>query len=142
MRLWTLHPENLDRIGLVALWREGLLAQAVLAGKTKGYKNHPQLERFKGTKNPLASIGFYLSHVQIEATKRGYLFDEKKIANLGKFPEKEKIPVKKGQIEYEIAHLTKKLKARSPKDLERLSGKASPSFTIVPGDCPESWEKL
>ena len=36
MRLWSLHPRYLDAKGLVALWREGLLAQAVLKGQTKG----------------------------------------------------------------------------------------------------------
>lgn len=46
MRLWTLHPEYLDRQGLVALWREAPLAKAVLEGKTRGYRRHPQLERF------------------------------------------------------------------------------------------------
>ncbi len=47
MRLWSLHPKYLDRQGLLAVWREGLLAQKVLQGKTKGYKNHPQLKRFQ-----------------------------------------------------------------------------------------------
>jgi hypothetical protein len=47
MRLWSLHPKYLDRAGLLAVWREGLLAQQVLMGNTKGYKNHPQLNRFK-----------------------------------------------------------------------------------------------
>ena len=37
MRLWTLHPKYLDPQGLVALWREALLARAVLQGKTRGY---------------------------------------------------------------------------------------------------------
>ena len=43
MRLWSLHPKYLDKLGLLGLWRESLLAQKVLLGKTKGYKNHPQL---------------------------------------------------------------------------------------------------
>lgn len=38
MRLWTLHPKYLDPKGLVALWRETLLAQRVLAGRTRGYR--------------------------------------------------------------------------------------------------------
>ena len=33
MRIWSLHPEYLDSRGLVALWREALLAQAVLRGQ-------------------------------------------------------------------------------------------------------------
>ncbi|MGP1680491.1 MAG: pyrimidine dimer DNA glycosylase/endonuclease V [Giesbergeria sp.] len=36
MRLWSLHPQYLDSKALVALRREGLLAQAVLAGLTRG----------------------------------------------------------------------------------------------------------
>jgi len=47
MRLWSLHPAYLDARGLGALWREGLLAQAVLRGKTRGYRSHPQLERWR-----------------------------------------------------------------------------------------------
>ena len=41
MRLWTLHPQYLDPRGLVALWREALLAQKVLLGRTRGYRAHP-----------------------------------------------------------------------------------------------------
>jgi len=46
MRIWSLHPKYLDAKGLVALWRDALLARHVLQGKTTGYKNHPQLNRF------------------------------------------------------------------------------------------------
>ena len=80
MRLWSLHPRHLDAKGLVALWREALLAQKVLAGLTRGYRNHPQLERFKRQADPLAAIAAYLSAVQQEATRRGYHFDAGKIA--------------------------------------------------------------
>ena len=38
MRLWSIHPKYLGTKGLVALWREALLAQKVLQGNTKGYK--------------------------------------------------------------------------------------------------------
>ncbi|WP_245747334.1 pyrimidine dimer DNA glycosylase/endonuclease V [Frateuria terrea] len=48
MHLWTPHPKHLDRQGLLALWREGLLARAVLRGQTRGYRQHPPLERFRG----------------------------------------------------------------------------------------------
>ena len=37
MRLWTIHPRYLDSRGLVALWRESLLARAVLRSQTRGY---------------------------------------------------------------------------------------------------------
>ena len=67
MRLWSLHPGYLDSQGLVALWREALLAQKVLAGKTRGYKNHPQLERFKAHPHPPQAIAAYLVSVWEEA---------------------------------------------------------------------------
>jgi hypothetical protein len=72
MRLWTLHPEDLDAAGLVALWREALLANAVLAGRTNGYRHHPQLERFREASHPVAAVNAYLRVVHAEATRRGY----------------------------------------------------------------------
>src|SRR5690348_4205652 len=113
MRLWSLHPMYLDAKGLVALWREGLLAQAVLAGKTKGYKHHPQLKRFKECRNPRAAIATYLREVQVEASRRGYNFDAKKIGR-GKVRAKS-LKVTRGQLQYEWAHLRRKLKTRDPK---------------------------
>ena len=56
MRLWSLHPKYMDSKGLVALWREGLLARAVLKGQTNGYINHPQLIRFKNYERIKSSI--------------------------------------------------------------------------------------
>ena len=73
MRLWTVHPSYLDARGLVALWREALLAQKVLLGKTKGYKAHPQLARFREAGDPVAVIASYLAAVHQEAAARGYL---------------------------------------------------------------------
>jgi hypothetical protein len=110
MRLWSLHPKYLDAIGLVALWREALLAQKVLEGKTKGYRNHPQLIRFKNTRDPLLYIGTYLYFVHLEARRRRYEFDASKIKKFSS--EIEKIPVKRGQIEYEFEHLLEKLKKK------------------------------
>lgn len=109
MRLWSLNPKYLDTKGLVALWREGLLAKAVLENKTKGYKNHPQLERFKKHKAPVKAINTYLHYVYLEAQERGYNFDKKKIKY---FELTEKIIVTEGQIEHEKEHLLKKLKIR------------------------------
>ena len=57
MRIWTLHPRYLDPQGLVALWREALLARAVLRGGTKGYRHHPQLLRFQAHAAPRSAIG-------------------------------------------------------------------------------------
>ena len=79
MRLWTLHPKYLDAKGLVALWREALLAQEVLRGETRGYKHHPQLLRFAKMNNPPAALAAYLKAVHDEAVRRGYKFNTSKI---------------------------------------------------------------
>ena len=113
MRLWSLHPSHLDSRGLVALWREALLAQKVLRGLTRGYKHHPQLERFRAHPKPVAAIASYLAAVSEEAVRRGYSFDAAKI---GKVRTKVKIAVTRGQLAYERGHLLRKLKIRSPKD--------------------------
>lgn len=140
MRLWSLHPKYLDTKGLVALWREGLLAQAVLAGKTKGYRNHPQLNRFKESKNPLVSISVYLHHVCDEAEKRKYQFDRAKILFSKR---RTSMRVTDGQIKYEWEHLLQKLKKRST-DVYRAIEKESqielhPIFRSIPGKV-EEWD--
>jgi hypothetical protein len=109
MRLWSLHPRYLDARGLVALWREALLAQKVLHGDTRGYRKHPQLTRFKQQPDPQAAIAAYLREVQREAERRGYHFDAGKIAPHA--PAKI-IPVTAGQLAYELTHLTAKLRLR------------------------------
>jgi len=140
MRLWSIHPEYLDAKGLVALWREGLLAQKVLLNETKGYKNHPQLIRFKKIKNSLGAIASYLRHVEEEAEKRGYNFNSNKIINKRI---KTKILVNSGQIEYEFKHLLSKLKKREPNLYNKLKNtksiKLHPLFTREKG-AVEKWE--
>ena len=86
MRLWSLHPKYLDPQGLVALWREALLAQAVLRGKTKGYRHHPQLERFTSHRSPRLAINAYLGSIYEEAASRGYAFDRRKIGPIRAVP--------------------------------------------------------
>lgn len=140
MRLWSLHPQHLDVKRLVALWREALLAQKVLQGETKGYRHHPQLQRFQAHPQPLAAIASYLREVQREATRRGYRFDACKIDAL---TTRRKIPVTSGQVEYELAHLRKKLKLRDPAALARLKKAGAPAlhplFREVEGEV-EEWE--
>jgi hypothetical protein len=140
MRLWSLHPQHLDAKGLVALWREGLLAQKVLLGETIGYRNHPQLDRFKRHADPLSAIAAYLREVQREAERRGYRFDAGKIV---RSTEVAKISVTEGQIAYEFAHLKAKLEARDRGAYERLlqieSPFVHPLFIVVSGGI-ESWE--
>lgn len=142
MRLWTLHPCYLDSRGLVALWREALLAQAVLAGQTRGYTRHPQLIRFRDSPSPLASIASYLHAVQTEATLRGYCFDAKKIiSDQGGAP----IVATCGQIEYEWGHLIAKLHVRDPSWLENFISltlpQPHPLFQLVPGPVAD-WEVI
>lgn len=143
MRIWSIHPRYLDWRGLGALWRESLLAQVVLLGHTRGWRNHPQLERFKGHPEPLRAIGFYLVEVHREATKRGYSYDHTKI--LEPVEEVERIPVTRGQISYEYNLLMSRLEGRTPsKYEENLRGGEEaaphPLFEIVEGP-PESWER-
>ena len=141
MRLWTLHPKYLDAKGLVALWREGLLARAVLRGETKGYKNHPQLIRFKSRAEPLTAIDAYLQTVLAEAEARGYSFDKGKI---GKKIDVAPIVVTTGQIAFEWNHLLNKLSARSPELFQRSKEIATPecnSFFRVQEGQIEGWER-
>ncbi|QBE48165.1 pyrimidine dimer DNA glycosylase/endonuclease V [Leucobacter triazinivorans] len=196
MRIWSLHPSHLDRMGLVACWRETLLAQAVLAGRTKGYRNHPQLDRFRAQPEPLDAVGAYLSAVANEARARGYRFDASRILRApgtaavaddspaagtpagaaqgavtrarvadpgesahasgdgaGAAPVSGRgashpsaaatIPVTRGQLDFEWAHLGRKLRERSPEQAVRWEAEtptAHPLFRVVPGDI-ESWER-
>ena len=141
MRLWTLHPQYLDSQGLVAAWREALLAQKVLAGLTKGYRLHPQLIRFREQANPRAALASFLVGLADEAKRRGYRFDTSKISTerfLGKIQETE------GQLLYEWKHLRMKLEARAPHLAIRVQAIASPQphplFEIIRGPVRD-WEK-
>lgn len=140
MRLWSIHPKYLDSKGLTACWREGLLARKVLLNQTKGYRNHPQLIRFRNTQDPLDAIDVFLYAVLAEAQYRGYNFDETKI-NLNS--QSEKIEVTQGQLYYEFKHLKNKLLVRDKSAFERLKSvteiTAHPIFIIVDGDV-EDWE--
>ena len=140
MRLWSLHPCQLDTAGLVALWREGLLARAVLHGQTRGYRNHPQLDRFKVHPRPQAAIDAYLAAVQDEASARGYRFDRSK---LGAIEAVEAIEVGAGQVAHEWAHLLAKLAAGAPDVHERWRDQPPtlhPLFQQVPGGIA-AWER-
>ena len=142
MRLWSLHPEYLDSKGLVALWREALLAKHVLEGKTKGYKNHPQLDRFKQSVNPIETINQYLAEVYKEACNRDYNFDKEKINWNFK---SRKLTVTSGQLDYETNHLLNKLQKRDPGKFRQLKikkrVKPHPLFELIKGEI-EEWEIL
>lgn len=140
MRLWTLHPKYLDSRGLVALWREALLAQAVLGGKTSGYTRHSQLIRFRNHATPLELIGCYLHAIYEEAVRRNYRFDVSKIQSIGNV---NCIEATDGQLNYEWVHLKEKLHIRSPVWLDSLEPppmlKAHPLFRVVSGSVAD-WE--
>jgi hypothetical protein len=129
----------LDSRGLVALWREGLLAQAVLQGKTSGYTRHPQLQRFRATADPVAAIGAYLVAVYDEAARRGYSFDRSRIA-LARG--RRRMRVSRGQLVFEREHLRCKLKLRAPERVAALRGfpVPHPLFAVVDGGVA-LWER-
>lgn len=141
IRLWSLHPVYLDKKGLIALWREALLAQKVLLGLTKGYRYHPQLNRFKECHNPSGVIAFYLLEVYREAVRRGYAFNEDKIG----WVQEDLLPLKRGQLFFEYYWLQKKLRKRSLSSLEGLPPphllQPHPLFYLVEGG-QEEWEKI
>jgi hypothetical protein len=136
MRLWSINPSKLDPKGIVALWREGLLAHKVLRGETVGYRNHPQLDRFRGNLNLLSE---YLHVVCDDADRRGYNFDRSKLPEqrgvwLGTF-------VTTGQIRYELEHLASKVMVRTGKVLNATMNDVHPVFTAVIGPI-EPWERI
>lgn len=142
MRLWSLHPRYLDPQGLVALWREALLARAVLRGATKGYRHHPQLQRFQAHASPRYAISSYLSAVHSEASARGYAFDHSKV---GPVRSVASIAVTRGQLEYEWEHLLRKLSVRSPSHYRRWRSvrfpECHPLLRPRGGDI-EPWERI
>jgi hypothetical protein len=140
LRLWSLHPKYLDTKGLIACWRESLLAKAVLSNKTKGYKFHPQLYRFRSHPNPLGAINQYLLELYKESLNRGYSFDKRKI---GRTRTNHKIKVKVGQVNYEKLHLKRKLWKRDRKKYALLKEinvpHLHPLFKMITGEV-EDWE--
>jgi hypothetical protein len=139
--LWTLHPRYLDSKGLVAAWREALLAQKVLAGDTRGYTRHPQLIRFQSQQDSLGAIAAFLTGLAEEACLRGYHFDSSKIIRRGF---ERRIPETKGQLLFEWKHLRAKLRLRAPRLARQWRGIETPDphplFRIVSGGA-RYWEK-
>lgn len=140
MRIWSIHPKYLDCKGIVALWRETLLAKSVV-GTTKGYSNHSQLVRFKNTVDPQNALNEYLSYVLSEAQSRGYKFNETKV---DKVVATTKIPVTSGQVKYEWEHLLKKLAIRDKVLYDKfkdVTSEVHPMFYVIDGPV-ESWEVI
>jgi hypothetical protein len=141
VRIWSFHPKYLDRQGLIALWREALLAQKVLRGETRGYKHHPQLLRFRSQYDPVAAIAKYLEYVFAEAVTRGYNFDRHKIEGRRINVQ---IPVSRDQLLYEWEHLKGKLLSRDPERFREYQQvnepEPHPLFKIAEGEV-EDWER-
>jgi hypothetical protein len=141
LRLWSIHPKYLDPKGLVALWRESLLAQKVLKGETKGYRHHPQLRRFMAHPDPQGAITRYLHDILNESRLRGYHFDREKIGEKSPI---DKIPVTRGQILFEFEWLSNKVKIRDCEKYQELLSikqiECHPLFEIIEGGI-EEWEK-
>lgn len=141
MRIWTLHPKYLDPPGLTALWREALLARKVLLNRTRGYRHHPQLDRFRAHDRPVAAINSYLAGIHREAAARGYRFDASKI---GRARASARIAEARGQLAFEWRHFKAKLRRRNRSRLRSLAGIRSPDshplFRIVPGPVRD-WER-
>lgn len=140
MRIWSLHPGHLDAKGLVACWRETLLAQKVLRGLTEGYRNHPQLSRFRAVDDPVRAVATYLHGIADEADRRGYRFDRTRI--VAAVDPTLSIPVTDGQVAHEWRHLLAKLEVRDParhRDMESVDPTVHPLFEVVPGPV-EGWE--
>lgn len=142
MRIWSIHPKYLDSKGIVALWRETLLAKNVMEGNTRGYRNHPQLLRFKTSPNPLDAINYFLQHVWLEANKRTYNFNRLKFMPVRSV---KTINVSSGQVEFERNHLLGKVKTRDKIKHNEISVvshfETHPLFKLVEGDI-EAWERV
>jgi pyrimidine dimer DNA glycosylase len=141
MRIWTLHPKYLDPAGLTALWREALLARKVLLNRTRGYRHHPQLHRFRAQARPIAAINSYLEGIHLEAVERGYRFDPAKI---GRARLSARVAETAGQVAFEWSHLKAKLRSRNPAWLRSLEKTRAPDvhpmFRLVPGP-RKPWER-
>jgi len=143
MRLWSLDPQYLDRQGLTAAWREALLAQAVLLGRTRGYTRHPQLQRFREQPSPERSMAAFLTGILHEADARGYRFTREKIVgDAGQVPQ---IPVARGQVDYEWSLLRERMLRRSPEFASRWAGLETvgthPLFIVEAGPIAD-WERV
>lgn len=141
MRLWSVHPAQLDRAALVAGWREGLLAQKVLRGLTKGYTQHPQLVRFRATDDPVVAVATWLHGLADEADERGYSFDRTRVV-VGPDPAL-RMPLTDGQLHLEWEHLATKVRVRNPEWWAQVGDqkpRPHPLFVVEPGPVA-AWER-
>lgn len=141
MRLWSVSPAQLDRAALVAGWREGLLAQKVLRGLTKGYRSHPQLVRFRELDDPVLGVATWLHGLADAADERGYRFDRTRVVVAADATLR--LPLTRGQLELEWRHLRAKVRERDEAWWPRIA-EAEPSphpmFDLIEGPVA-TWER-
>lgn len=125
------------------MWREGLLARAVLRGATRGYRHHPQLARFRAARSPLRMLDTYLAVICDEATERGYRFDRSKLGRRGR--SRMRLTVTRDQLELEWRHLLRKLRKRNPARYRLARAiedpEPHPVFRVIAGPI-EAWERI
>lgn len=110
------------------------------ARQTRGYRQHPQLARFRGHAAPELAIDAHLAAVREEASERGYAFDRSK---LGAIQAVAGIEATSGQLACEWEHLLRKLVVRHAALAGRRRDEAPaclPLFVIAPGPIA-AWER-
>lgn len=123
----------------MAVWREALLAKAVLQNRTRGYRSHPQLVRFRAHPDPVAAINTYLAGILAEGRLRGYRFDARKLRGRRTMVQ---IDATRGQLLFEWSHLLRKLRSRAPRarrPARATEPRAHLLFRLTPGPIAE-WE--
>ena len=137
------HPPAIPRYpGPACFVARGLTSPRGTTPQTRGYRHHPQLQRFQAHASPRFAINAYLAAIHSEATARGYAFDKRKI---GPVRSVDSISATTGQIAYEWQHLMAKLAVRN-QALRRHWRKVRkplchPLFKPVPG-AVEQWERI
>lgn len=143
MRVWSIHPKYCDTPRLNGMWREGLLAKAVIEGTTPkgGYRKHSQAERLKVHPDPVKLINHILYEVWKVAQERGFKYDIKKLnKRIVDEPLSTKLEVTRGQIEYEFNFMQHKIGAVDTRykinteEVRKNGIEVNPCFKIVPGD--------
>ena len=123
------------------MWREGLLARAVLSDATLGYRNHPQLIRFRAQPDPLRALDAYLTGVLDESLVRDYRFSAHKIRRVEEVGFMEET---RGQMAFERAHLLAKLRVRDQGRWQALldmdQPEPNPVFRLKDGPVRD-WER-
>jgi hypothetical protein len=112
------------------------------AGDTRGWRNHPQLDRFKDHSETMDAIGFYPLKIREEASFRGHSYDGSKIRR--PINRVALTSITTGQLLYEFSLLLERTRLRMPAWHEKLREvydlpKAYPLFEVVEGDVGR-WE--